>query len=137
MTLLADTSAWHRSGHPELAERWAHELAADRIATTPPVRLEVLYSARSAADYAAVAEELDALMQVGCGASAFARAEQVQRLLGERAALHHRSVKLLDLLIAAAAEQADVTVWHYDADYERIAAVTGQPTEWVAPRGSL
>ncbi len=29
------------------------------------------------------------------------------------------------------------TILHYDADYDRIAAVTGQPTEWVAPRGSL
>lgn len=46
-------------------------------------------------------------------------------------------MKIADLIIAAAAEAAGATVWHYDADYERIAAVTGQPTEWIAPRGSL
>jgi hypothetical protein len=26
---------------------------------------------------------------------------------------------------------------HYDADYDRISEVTGQPTQWVRPRGSL
>ena len=41
------------------------------------------------------------------------------------------------LLIAAAAEAADVSVLHYDEDYDRIAAITGQPTRWLAPKGSL
>ena len=39
--------------------------------------------------------------------------------------------------IAAAAEAADVVVLHYDDDYDRIAAVTGQATRWLAPKGSL
>jgi predicted nucleic acid-binding protein len=101
------------------------------------MRLEVLYSATSAADYARIAGLLDALLQVPCGRAACARAEEVQRLLGDNAALHHRSVKPFDLLIAAAAELADATVWHYDTDYDRIAEVTGGPTEWIVPRGSL
>jgi hypothetical protein len=29
-----------------------------------------------------------------------------------------------------------LTVLHYDGDYDMIAKVTGQPTEWVVPRGS-
>lgn len=138
MTLLvADTSAWHRSDHPAVAARWREALATDRLGSTAPMRLEVLYSARSAADYNAIAEELDGLHQVPCDAGAFVRAEEVQRELGRRAALHHRSVKLVDLLIAAAAEIAGATVWHYDEDYERIASVTGQPADWIVPRGSL
>jgi predicted nucleic acid-binding protein len=48
-----------------------------------------------------------------------------------------RSVKHAHLLIAAAAELAGMTLLHYDADYDTIAAVTGQPTRWAAPRGSL
>jgi len=28
-------------------------------------------------------------------------------------------------------------VWHYDEDFDRIAAITGQPVQWLAPRGSL
>jgi len=135
--LVADTSAWHRSDHPEVAQRWRQELLADRVAATPPMRLEVLYSARSATDLRAIALELDGLRQVPCPERAFARAEEVQRRLGERAGLHHRSVKLVDLLIAAAAEHHEAIVWHYDEDYDRIAAVTGQPTEWITARGAL
>jgi predicted nucleic acid-binding protein len=32
-------------------------------------------------------------------------------------------------VIAAAAEAARLTVLHYDADFERIAAISNQPTE--------
>ncbi len=135
--LLADTSAWHRSGHPSVIDEWTRLLEADEIATTPPVRLEVLFSAQSAKDYAALSEELDALHQLPCGEKAFERALRVQRALADQHALHHRSVKIPDLLIAAAAEEAGATLWHYDEDYERIAAITGQPVRWVAPRGSL
>jgi predicted nucleic acid-binding protein len=42
-----------------------------------------------------------------------------------------------DLLLAATAEFHDLTVLHYDADFESIASATGQPTEWIAPRGSV
>ncbi len=135
--LLADTSAWHRSTHRSVAEQWSRLLDADEIATTAPVRLEVLFSARSAADYLTLREELDALHQVACGQAAFARAQDVQLALAEQHALHHRSVKIPDLLIAAAAELAGATVWHYDEDFDRIAAITDQPTQWLAPRGSL
>jgi predicted nucleic acid-binding protein len=43
---------------------------------------------------------------------------------------------MADLLIAATAERHGVTVLHYDADYDLIAEVTGQLTQWVVPRGS-
>jgi len=59
---------------------------------------------------------------------------EVQGLLARRG--QHR-LPMLDLLIAAAAEVNDLIVLHYDADFDRIANVTGQATEWVAPRGSL
>ena len=49
----------------------------------------------------------------------------------------HRHFRLPDLIIAATAEEHGATVLHYDADYDRIAAVTGQPVEWVTARGSL
>ena len=35
------------------------------------------------------------------------------------------------------AEAAGVAILHYDEDYDRIAAITGQPTQWLAPAGSL
>ena len=50
---------------------------------------------------------------------------------------HTRSVPLPDLLIAAVAEQHRVTVLHYDADYDRIAEMTGQPMRWIVQRSSV
>jgi len=49
----------------------------------------------------------------------------------------HRAVGLPDLLIAASEERAGLTVMHYDADFELVAGVTRQATEWVVPRGSI
>ena len=51
------------------------------------------------------------------------------------AALRH--FRLPDLIIAAAAELSGATVLHYDADFDRIAEITGQAMEWIAPNGSL
>jgi predicted nucleic acid-binding protein len=59
------------------------------------------------------------------------RALEVQARLA--ATPQHRSVPLPDLLVAACAESAGLTVLHYDA----IAAITGEPTRWVVPRGSV
>ena len=66
--------------------------------------------------------------------SAFRRTIDVQGLLELRG--HHR-VPIPDLIVAAAAEQAGAVLLHYDADFDRIVAVTGQEMEWVAPRGSV
>ena len=48
-----------------------------------------------------------------------------------------RSVGLPDLLIAAVAERESAIVLHYDGDYDLIAEVTGQPMQWVVPRGTV
>jgi len=111
-------------------------LDADMVATTVPIRLEVLYSAQSAGDYDAISEELDSLHQLPCDASALMRALEVQRLLAHLRPLHHR-VAIPDLIIAAVAELSGAAVWHYDRDFERIAALTGQEVIWIASPGSL
>jgi predicted nucleic acid-binding protein len=48
-----------------------------------------------------------------------------------------RRVPPADLLLAAAAEEADVALVHYDRDYERIAAVSELRQEWLVPNGAL
>jgi predicted nucleic acid-binding protein len=138
MTLLCvDTSAWHHSTNPEVARVWRRHLEADELGICDQVRLEILWSARSAKDYDALAEELTALRVIGSEASTFERALEVQRHLAHVGGLHHRSVKIADLIIASAAEAAGATVLHYDADFDRIAEVTGQAVRWIAPQGSL
>ena len=54
---------------------------------------------------------------------------------GRSASRTPRSVRIPDLLIAAIEQQAGLPVVHFDEDYDRIAAITGQPTRSVAPRG--
>lgn len=134
---LADTSAWYRAGDARVAAAWEERLMADALATCAQVRLEILYSARSPDDYERLGEELLALRQLPCGTEQFERALQVQQKLARKGSLHHRSVKIPDLVIAACAEAAGATVWHYDEDYDRIAEITGQRAEWIAARGSL
>jgi predicted nucleic acid-binding protein len=59
----------------------------------------------------------------------------VQDALAERS--HQRGAKIADLLIAAVAEAAGLVVLHYDHDFDLIADLTGQPTEWIVPAGSV
>lgn len=136
-TYLIDTSVWHRRGNPAVIDRLADLFASDEVAITEPVRLEVLFSARSAPEYDTMSRELDGLQPAACGNPELRRALEVQRLLAHKAGLHHRSVKIPDLLVAATAELAGLSVLHYDEDFDRVGAVTGQRTEWVAERGSI
>lgn len=62
------------------------------------------------------------------------RALDVQRELAARSTT--RAVGMSDLLVAAVAERHRVVVLHYDADFDHVASITGQPAEWVVPRGS-
>jgi predicted nucleic acid-binding protein len=135
--LVVDTSAYHRAGHPDVVQAWQHAIVTNRVGMAPPAKLEILYSARSATDYAEVAEELRGFHHVPCGEDAWERALEVQAALARQHAPHHRSVQAPDLLIAAAAELAGAAVWHYDSDYDRIADITGQATEWIVPKGSI
>ena len=106
------------------------------MATASPVRLEVLFSAQTARDYDAISRELNALHQLPCDAPVLQRALDVQRLLAHSRPLHHR-VAIPDLIIAAVAELSGAAVWHYDRDFDRIAAITGQEVVWLAEPGSL
>ena len=64
----------------------------------------------------------------------FTRAGQVQRALAEHDV---KGRKVPDLLIAAVAESESLVVVRYDADFDHIASITGQPTQWVVERGSV
>lgn len=95
----------------------------------------MLYSATSPATYKALAEALRGMPRVPLDEATVVRALEVQAKLAQVS--QHRAVPLPDLLIAACAENAGLTVLHYDADYERIAKLTGQAVQWVVPRGSV
>lgn len=110
-------------------------LLEGEVATCGIVDLEMLYSASSPKIYRAAAEALRGMPRIPVGEPCVERALEVQAMLAERS--QHRAVPLPDLLVAACAERAGLTVIHYDADFDRIATLTGQSVHWVLPRGSI
>jgi predicted nucleic acid-binding protein len=106
-----------------------------KIATTGVAMIEVLYSARGVADYRLQRKLLNAMPRVGLSEAIVERALIVQQSMAERGT--QRSASVADLLLAAVAEANDLTLLHYDADFDLIADVTGQPSEWVVPAGSI
>ena len=131
---LADKSALARMVVPAVARRLRPLLEEGLVATCAVVDLEVLYSARSPDDYEALREERRAFDDIPITPEVMTRALQVQGLLAQTG--RHR-LPIPDLIIAAAAESADLTVLHYDGDYEQIAEVTRQSHRWVARRGTI
>ncbi|MEU0089108.1 PIN domain nuclease [Kribbella sp. NPDC006257] len=132
---LVDKSALARLKHPDVADVLLRLVKAGRMATTGIVSLEMLYSARNLADRDRIRAGLTAHEWLPTDDRDFNRALEVQRQL--TAVGKHRAVPLPDLLIAAIAERHQVTVLHYDTDFDLIATITGQPTQWVVPRGSV
>lgn len=134
LTHLVDTSVLKRLGHPDI--RAFVEPMAERGELGRPsiCDLEVGYSARNLAEWEELVGSLDVFGAVKTTEAHVDRALQVQRLLAERS---QRGRKIPDLLVAAAAEEKGLAVLHYDADFDLIAAVTGQRCEWVVDPGSL
>ncbi len=133
---LADTSVYVLQGrHPRVRHRFEALLAEGRLAACQMTALEYLNNAPSPEGYEIVWGALHGQRWIDVTKAVMDRALAVHRMLA--ASSQHRHFRLPDLVIAATAELNGATVLHYDADYDRIAAVTNQPTEWVADRGSL
>ena len=98
-------------------------MSGGRVLITPIVRIEILYSARTAPEYAEVDAELAIFRMLRNDRAAADGAMSALRELSERADGYHR-VPLADALIAAAAaDQGGLAVLHRDAHYERLAEV--------------
>lgn len=130
---LADTSAWNRSRL--VGERWELLLEADDLVLCTPVVLELLYSARGPDDYATFARDLGGFRHLELDDRAERTALRTQHRLASSS--QHRGPTPVDLLIAALAEVNGLPLLHYDRHFDLIAGVTGQPTAWLSPRGTL
>ena len=131
---LWDTSALILAARdPLVAADLAEALAADDVAISEPILLEYLNGARNVGEYERFDVALRAAHLLDTPPSAWQRALDVHRLLAGTGAGHQRSVRLVDLIVAAVAEQQGFPVVHCDEDYERIAALTAQPTRRVGP----
>ena len=133
-TYLADTSVFARLSKPTVAAAVSPLIAEGHVAVCAPVIFELGFSARNAADHEALLNGLDAFESVPVTDGDHRRAIDIQGRLAERG--EHRAVSLVDALVAAVAESRDLTMLHYDADFEAIAGITGQAHRWAVDRGS-
>ncbi|MGQ4598757.1 PIN domain-containing protein [Nocardia sp. R6R-6] len=133
---LIDTSALARMGHPTVASVWAGTVQAGRVHICAATETEFLYSSRSLADFEQDRDDLaDIYPWQPMPERVWERAREVQYEMAKQGCL--RSAGLADLLVAATAELGGLTVLHYDADFETVAQITGQPTRWIAPAGTV
>jgi predicted nucleic acid-binding protein len=126
---LIDKSALVRFGDSLDAAAWANRIERGLVRIATVTRLEIGYSARSAAQARAVFRTAPlAAMPVEYLTPAIEdRAVEVQLFLADQG--QHRAPSIPDLIIAATAELAGLTVLHLDKDFDLIAQLTGQPTE--------
>ena len=126
---LIDKSALVRLGECPDAEEWASRIERGLVRITTVTRLEIGYSARSATDArSAFSSPPISAMPVEYLTPAIEdRALEVQLMLASKG--HHRAPSIPDLLIAATAELAGLSVLHLDKDFDLIAELTGQASE--------
>ena len=128
-TWLIDKSALARLATSPDAAEWATRIERGLVRITTVTRLEVGYSARSGQDLrTGFAQPPLASMPVEYMTPAVEdRAVEVLTLLADRG--QHRAPSVPDLIIAATAELAGLTVLHLDKDFDVISDVTRQPVE--------
>ena len=129
---LIDKSALVRLAASRDAAEWAARIERGLVRITTVTRLETGYSARSGQDLRAGLQQppLSSMPVEYLTPAIEDRAVEVLTLLADRG--QHRAPSIPDLIIAATAELAGLTVLHLDKDFEVIAQITGQPVERLA-----
>jgi predicted nucleic acid-binding protein len=133
-TWLIDKSAYTRiPGSPD-AELWIDRIERGLVRISSITRLEIGYSFRTAAQARLqVASPPLSLMPVEyLTPAAEDRAVELQLLLADSG--QHRAPSIPDLVVAAIAEIATLTVLAVDKDFDLIAQISGQPVEWLRLR---
>jgi predicted nucleic acid-binding protein len=122
--------------HSQVAQRISPLVEAGLVATTASLDAEALYSARTPAEYEQLWQDRRAAYEyVPTDDEHWQSALNAQRELARNR--QHRAVGMPDLLTAVLASAHDLTVVHYDADFETAASVLAFNQRWVMPRGSL
>ena len=131
---LIDKSALVRLSQAADAIEWASRVERGLVRISTVTRLEVGYSARTAADHRVLLGEppISSMPVEYLTPRIEDRALELQFTLAERG--QHRAPSVPDLLIAATAELGELTVLHLGKDFELIAEVTGQPLEGLRAR---
>ena len=126
---LIDKSALVRlTASPDAAE-WAGRVERGLVRIATVTRLEIGYSARSGPEFRTGLRQppLSSMPVEYQTPATEDRAVEILALLADRG--QHRAPSIPDLIVAATAELAGLTILHLDKDFGIIAGVTGQPAE--------
>lgn len=134
LTFLVDTSAITRLSDAGVRERFEEMVLSRSVAVSRLAALELGFSARHATEWDDIQKSLHHMTILDSHDDDTRQALLIQRELSVRGL---RGRKIVDLLVASTALRTGLIVMHYDQDFDHIASVTGQPTQWIAPRGSL
>jgi predicted nucleic acid-binding protein len=135
-THLVDNSVLARAAKAPVSARVEPMIVGGLLATCSVTDLEQLFSSRSGAEHREWRADIELrFTRVPIDQWVLDRAVEVQGLLADLG--KQRGANVSNLVVAAAAERADFTVLHYDADFDLISTVTGQAVEWVVARGSV
>ena len=128
-TWLIDKSALARLAASPDAPEWAGRIERGLVRITTVTRLEAGHSVRSGPELRAGLRQppLSSMPVEYLTPAIEDRATEVLTLLADRG--QHRAPSIPDLLIAATAELAGLTILHCDKDFDLITAITGQLTE--------
>ena len=126
---IVDTSVWIRADRKKKSE-FQHRLKALVVAGTAhicwPVRVELLIGSKNDERFQTLDEQLSILPHLPITDIAWRESARI----GQKLARSGQTVSLVDLLIAAAAIEANMTLWTVDGDFKRVAAVTDLHVDW-------
>jgi predicted nucleic acid-binding protein len=128
-TWLIDKSAYTRIGSSPDVALWIDRIERGLVRISTVTRLEIGYSFRTGpqARLEVVSPPLSLMPVEYLTPATEDRAVELQLLLADRG--QHRAPSIPDLLVAATAEIAALTVLALDKDFDLIAQISGQPVD--------
>lgn len=127
--VLVDTSAWlhalRKESVPAIKSRVDELLKDNLVVTTPMVKLELLGGTRTDKEFRRLKAYLDALDDVEIGDGEWERAYELSFNLRRKGL----TIPYTDILIAACALTAGLTLMHVDAHFDAISKQTGLKVE--------
>ena len=131
--VLVDTSAWMVARRvPQARELLLSAIERGDVAWCWPVRYELIVDARGREGIAAVDRTLEGLREIAVDRTVQRGVFAAMRELAGSGSHGAHRLPLTDLTVAVAAQVSGLDVLHFDHHFERVGALLGVATPWIA-----
>ncbi len=131
--VIVDTSAWITARRvPPARELLLAAIERGDVAWCWPVRYEQMIDARDAQAITALDRTLESLREIRVDLPVQRQVLATMRELARAGSHGAHRLPLADLTVAAAAEASGLPVLHFDRDFDRLGAILGISTRWLA-----